>query len=162
MSKLSPRLQKAGMGAGGAALVTALLMATVPAHEGKRNDPYLDIVKVRTVCYGHTGADIQNKRYTDAECLALLEDDLVKHAEPVLACTPQIKDKPYITAAAVSLAFNIGTGAYCKSTAAKRFRSGDFKGGCAAIELWNKAGGKVVKGLAKRRADERAMCERGL
>ncbi|WP_343683996.1 lysozyme [Asticcacaulis sp.] len=159
MNKLKGRLVKGGMGAGAAAITAALLLTIVPKHEGKENDPYLDIVKVRTVCYGHTG-NVENRRYGDAECLEILEADLVKHAGPVLECTPSLKDKPYALAAATSLAFNVGTSAYCRSTADRRFDAGDVKGGCEALTWFNKAGGKVVKGLVKRRADERALCER--
>ncbi len=65
-------------------------------------------------------------------------------------------------AAFVSLAYNIGASAFCKSTVVKRFKSGDYYGACAAIEMWNQAGGKVWPGLVVRRADERAMCERGI
>lgn len=157
--KINPRLITA-LGGGVAGLTAAgLLLTSVPGHEGKRNDPYLDVVKVRTVCYGHT-ANVQNRRYSDAECLHLLETDLIRHAEPVLKCTPQIRDKPHMTAAAVSLAFNIGTNAYCGSTVARRFKAGDFKGGCSAFDRWVYAKGKKYPGLVKRRADERALCER--
>jgi len=51
----------------------------------------------------------------------------------------------------LSLTYNIGTGAACSSTAARRAISGDLEGSCQAMTWFNKAGGKVVKGLKLRR-----------
>jgi lysozyme len=73
---------------------------------------------------------------------------------------PELKGKPNALAASVSLAYNIGTAGFCRSTAAKRFRAGDVRGGCNAFLVWNKAGGRVVAGLARRRSAERSICLR--
>lgn len=139
--------------------VAAVLLNYVPAFEGMILRGYKDPIGIVTACAGHTKTAVLGRPYTKDECLVLLERDLVEHAEPVLVCTPTLKDKPGPLAGAVSLAFNIGTGAYCRSTAARRFNAGDIKGGCAAFEMWNKAGGRVLPGLVKRRATERAICE---
>lgn len=140
----------------------ALLLSIVPAFEGRRHDPYLDLVRVRTVCFGHTGADIEARRYSDAECKALLEADLARQAGQVIGCTPQLKGKPYQTAAAVSFAYNAGARAYCASGVARDFRLGRDKAACAGLSQWIYAGGRRVEGLVRRRAAERALCERGL
>ncbi|MDN7525159.1 MULTISPECIES: glycoside hydrolase family protein [Burkholderia] len=65
--------------------------------------------------------------------------------------------------------YNVGAGAYCSSTTAKRFNAGEWKGACRAMNeadngrpQWVTAGGRVLPGLVKRRAEERALCERGL
>ena len=60
--------------------------------------------------------------------------------------------------AAVSLAYNIGVAAFCKSTVVKRFNDGDYEGACEAFLMWNKVGGRVVRGLTLRRERERALC----
>jgi lysozyme len=140
----------------------ALLLAIVPQHEGKRNVGYLDPVGIATKCMGDTSNVVVGKVYTDAECLASMERQLIAHGEGVLRCTPGLNGRDHQLAAAVSLAYNIGVQRYCTSTVAKRFRAGDLKGGCAAIPLYNKAGGKVLPGLVRRRAAERALCEKGL
>ena len=44
----------------------------------------------------------------------------------------------------------------------RRAMAGDLPGACDALLMWNKAGGKVVKGLTKRREAERALCLDGL
>ena len=56
--------------------------------------------------------------------------------------------------ASVSLVYNIGEGAFAKSTALKRINAGRHEEVPAQIKRWNKAGGKVVKGLARRREAE--------
>lgn len=146
------------------AVAAAILYTFVPAHEGEVLTTYYDPVGIATVCYGDTDKDmaIPGVTYTREECLQSLEKQLIAHAEPVLACTPGVDQSPEMTAAFVSLAYNIGTGAFCRSTVARRFNAGDYADACAAIEMWNKAGGKVFKGLVRRRADERALCERGI
>jgi Phage-related lysozyme (muraminidase) len=142
----------------------ALLYVLVPAHEGEVLTTYKDPVGILTVCYGDTdpAMAIPGVTYTREECLQSLERQLVAHAEPVLACTPVLRDHPEQLAAAVSLAYNIGEGNYCKSTVARRFNAGDWAGACAAFEMWTKAKGKTLPGLVRRRADERALCEKNL
>ncbi|WP_336981591.1 lysozyme [Altererythrobacter fulvus] len=136
---------------------------------------YLDMVGVPTVCDGITswrGKPLPKGRiFTEAECAAMLEEELVKHASAVMACTPGLalsadpamerrREGPRF--AAVSLAYNAGAGRYCSSTARARFNAGDYPGGCTAITWWNKAGGFVVKGLVSRRAREAKVCREGL
>jgi lysozyme len=102
------------------------------------------------------------KHYTDAECEDMLAEGANDFASGVLKATPRLKDHPYQLAAASSLAYNIGLRNYASSTADKRFDAGDFKGGCAALTRWNRAGGKVVKGLQNRRQAEYRICMTGL
>ncbi|OJA47844.1 glycoside hydrolase family protein [Burkholderia ubonensis] len=108
-------------------------------------------------------------KFEGLELVARLEQRLIEHAEPVLKCTPVLKGHTYQLAAAVSFAYNVGAGAYCGSTTAKRFSAGDWKGACRAMNeadngrpQWVTAGGRVLPGLVKRRAEERALCERDL
>ena len=78
----------------------AALLAYVPRFEGTEATAYRDPVGILTVCVGHTGADIvPGKRYTREECEQILVSDLLKHAEPVLKCTPGLVDHPLQLAA---------------------------------------------------------------
>lgn len=143
----------------GAAIFVALALATpeIMYWEGKRNAPYRDIVGVLTVCYGETQAPM--KRYSDAECSAMLNRRVeADYARPILRCVPGFAAKPHPFAAAISLSYNIGAHAFCRSTVARRFNAGDWQGGCDAMLAWNKAGGKIVKGLVHRREAERKLC----
>lgn len=149
------RLNKA-VGAGAA----ATLIALVGAWEGKSNDPYKDIVGVWTVCYGETR--VQMRRYSDAECKDMKANALADFAEPVLKRNPELRGHDNQLAAAVSLSYNIGTAAYARSTVARRFSAGNWKGACDAFLMWTKAGGREIRGLVNRRRDERRLCLTGL
>ena len=64
-------------------------------------------------------------------------------------------------AALTSLAYNIGVNALSRSTALKRHRAGDYGAAADAILLWNKAGGRVLKGLVRRREAEAELYRSG-
>lgn len=144
------------------AAATVLAVGIIAPLEGLRNDPYNDIVGIRTVCYGET-QNIEERHYTTEECRAKLEKAVgERYLKPVADCVPQIAARPEQLAASTSLAYNIGVKSFCGSTAARRFRAGDIKGGCEAFMMWTKAGGKVVRGLVKRREAEKALCLTGV
>lgn len=115
------------------AAAAALLFSVVPKFEGVKLVGYLDPVGIPTKCMGDTRDVVVGRAYSEAECRSSLETQLIAHAEPVLRCTPGLKDRPYQLAAAVSFAYNVGAHAYCNSTTAKRFNAGDLRGACRAI-----------------------------
>lgn len=123
---------------------------------------YADIVGVWTICDGDTKGVRPGMVETEAGCTARLERQLVAHAKPVLACVPALRERPNQLVASVSLAYNIGTAGFCRSTAARRFNAGNWRGGCDAFLMWDKAGGRKVRGLTLRRQRERALCLKGL
>lgn len=140
--------------------VLAIAVPLVSKWEGREHVPYRDIVGVLTVCDGHTGPDIEQRRYTDAECDALLAEDLAEAQAIVRRCIKRPL-QPNVEAAFVSAAFNIGPKVMCGSTLQRKANAGDIKGACAELSRWNRAGGKEVRGLTRRRAEERAICEGG-
>ena len=144
-----------------AASAATALVATVAAWEGKSNVPYRDVVSVLTWCYGETQGR-PKARYTDAECKAMLEDRLADYAGPVLERNPELRGHDAQLVAASSLAYNIGVGNYRKSSVARLFSAGRWREACDAFLKWNRAGGRVIKGLDNRRRAERAICLRGL
>lgn len=121
---------------------------------------YRDIVGIWTICDGDTQNVKAGMVETRAGCQARLERQLLAHAEPVMACVPTLADegRDYQRWAAVSLAYNVGVSAFCGSTVARRFKAREWRSGCDAFRMWNKAGGKVVQGLVNRRERERAIC----
>lgn len=147
---------------GAAAL--AISAPLIAKWEGKENDPYRDIVKVWTVCYGDTRNVVPGQRQTDAQCTDRLYAQIADHAMPIVKCVPGLlqPERKQQLAASVSLAYNIGTGGFCKSTVARRFNAKNWRGGCDAFLMWNKAGGRVVRGLDNRRREERQICLTGL
>jgi lysozyme len=158
MRKITAR--QAGTGAGIVALIAAAIAVEpelVSRWEGRSLDPYQDIVGVWTVCYGETRVPM--RRYSSSECKVMLDAAKYRDFGPaVIRCTPGIADKPPVLLASISLAYNIGSAAYCRSTVARRFNAGDIKGGCDAFLMWRFAGGREVRGLLNRRLDERRVC----
>lgn len=153
----------------GSAAVMAVSLATsaLKIDEGKRNVGYLDVARIPTDCFGHTGPDVKvGVRKSDATCEAELRGDVGIHMRGVLRCTPALVDRPYQLAAATRITFNIGVAGFCGSTIARRFHAGDERGACDAFLPWDKArvNGRLqqVRGLTLRRQRERAMCLQGL
>lgn len=146
-----------------------ILCSIVPQFEGTKNVGYLDPIGIPTKCTGDTRDVVVGRHYTDAECAESLQTALIAHAEPILRCNPELQGRTYQLAASVSFGYNIGTRAFCDSQVSKRFHVGEWKLGCKAMNesdsgrpQWVMAGGKVLPGLVKRRAEERALCETGL
>lgn len=154
-----PSSQTKRAGIVGGAIVAALGLAVpfVQGWEGLVLTPHRDIVGTPDGCFGDT--KVERRGYTPDECSVLLVSRLASdYAPAVIKCVPGLADRPRQLAASLSLSYNIGTGAFCKSTAARRFNAGDWAGGCEAFTMWSRAGGKEVRGLLNRRRAERALC----
>lgn len=140
--------------------VLAVAATVIKPWEGKRHEVYMDAVGVPTVCYGHTGPDVvPGKVYTQAECDALLDADMREANGYVRRCigVPMLVQ---IEASLTSLVFNVGPRAVCgDSTIRRKALANDWPAACKAIDLWRYAGGRVLRGLVLRRADERKLCE---
>jgi lysozyme len=150
-----------GAGAGIAAAI-ALIVPSIMQHEGHTNHSYRDIGGVLTVCYGHTGPDVQVKTvYTNNQCTAILDKDVTKFANGVVEISPELKDKTQILAATISFSYNVGLGTYQRSSVAKDFHDGKFVDGCKDMLKYTYAGGKYSQGLANRRQAEYQICMKG-
>lgn len=143
-----PGLRKAGL-VGSAAIALAALTGLLSTWEGKSNDPYLDSVGTKTVCYGETRVEM--RRYSDGECLIMLEAGAAEFLEAVRRRNPRIVEDPYQWAAHASLAYNIGIAAYNRSSVAKLYEQGREREACQFIPKYRLAGGRVLRGLVLRR-----------
>lgn len=140
--------------AGGIVLASASLLAYVGQWEGREHKPYRDIVGVITYCDGITSPPpVPGKVYTDAECNALSLKNVTSHGEGILACI-DVRLNQHEYDALTLWAYNVGVGAACKSTLVKRLNAGDRAAVCPQLMRWNRAGGKPVKGLTRRRQFE--------
>ncbi|WP_417536321.1 lysozyme [Methylophaga sp.] len=145
------------MAATGASALAMAVMLIKPL-EGIEYKPYYDVAGVLTVCYGHTGSDIiKDKAYSQAECGELLKADLGKvrrQVDPMITVAI-----PETTRAALySFTYNVGIGAFSRSTLLKLLNSGDLLGACGELRRWVYAGGKKWKGLITRRQVEEEVC----
>lgn len=141
----------------------AVAVTAVAAFEGFSSKKYYDSVGVATICYGATAADgvDLSKVYTKAECMDMLGKDLVKYDTDIKRCLHlDVYNAlpPQRHAALVSFDYNVGGGAFCKSSVARDLNSGRVQQACDDLLAYNHAGGRVLPGLTNRREAERKMC----
>lgn len=110
--------------------VTPIGLAALKSREGVRLEAYRDSVGVPTIGWGHTAGVRMGDKITLAQASAFLEQDIDTHAAPILAAV-KVPLADHEQDALVSIAFNIGVGAFRKSTFLKRLNAGD-RAGCAA------------------------------
>lgn len=138
--------------------------------EGLRLTAYLDAVGVPTIGYGHTKtvkkADVlAKKRISEQEAERLLKSDVTQFERGVNRLTIEL-GIPITQCqfdALVSFAFNVGLGNLSKSTLLKKLyvmsqndQSSIYAVGDEFLR-WNRAGGKVLPGLVRRRGEERLL-----
>lgn len=113
-----------------------------------------------TIGWGATGPNIgPDTSWSQAECDARLERDLTRFSHEV-ACV--IADTPTSQAQFDALvSFHYNTGAIARATLTQRHRAGDFDGAVREFQRWNKAGGRVLKGLTNRRMAEAQLYASG-
>lgn len=135
-------------------------LSLIKQFEGFRSQAYICPAGVLTIGYGSTGAHVKRGQViTEAEATSLLIKDAARFERAVNALGLKLTQNQFD--ALVSLAFNIGTGNFNKSTLVKRLKAGDMAGAAAQFAVWNKArvNGvlKVLPGLVRRRAAEAAL-----
>ncbi|MDR0805962.1 MAG: lysozyme [Enterobacteriaceae bacterium] len=141
--------------AGGAIAIASVLIVNFEGYESK---PYRDLAGIITVCYGHTGDDIDlTHKYSREECERLLHQDLavVQHSVDPLVTVP-LSDAT--RAALYSFNYNVGVSAFSRSTLLVKLNRGDKQGACDELRRWKYAAGKAWKGLVTRREVEREVC----
>tara|TARA_Y100000114_G_C11764120_1_gene332370 strand:- start:48222 stop:48743 length:522 start_codon:yes stop_codon:yes gene_type:complete len=147
--------------AAGLSSTIALSGGIVSYFEGKSNTAYLDPVNIWTICYGETRGVSEGDFKTDEECLQSLSEELqVHHQQMVRYIKIPITEKE--EAAYLSFTYNVGDGAFRRSTLLRKLNEGDRVGACNELLRWNKAGGKVLRGLTLRRETERTLCLEGV
>jgi len=138
----------------------------IKEFEGFRSSPYLCSAGVPTIGYGSTfykdGAKVslKDKPISKEEATQLLEYTVNSFANG-LKGKLQINLEQNQFDALVCLAYNIGLGAFIRSTLLKKVNQKDFKGASNEFLKWDMANGKKLIGLAKRRERERELFLRG-
>lgn len=111
-----------------------------------------------TIGYGHTGNVTEGEVITVEQADAILENDMARFVDTVDAAV-HVPLNDNQAAALTSLMFNIGVGAFMKSTLLKKINASDYAGASKEILRWNKVDGQPLAGLTNRRHSEQAVFE---
>lgn len=148
--------------------LSAAGLVSFAIHEGYREHAYDDGVGVQTVGFGTTthadGRPVRaGDRMSPERALLRMGQDASRMQREMRACLGDVPMHQHEWDAYVSLTYNIGSGAFCRSTLVRKLRSDppDYAGACAEILRWNRAGGQVMRGLVNRRQYEYTLCTQG-
>jgi len=150
---MNPRLIIAALSLSASGLVG------LASYEGYRGEAYVPVPgDVPTIGFGTT-QDVQPGETTDpVRALIRLDEHVDRAQRDMRACIGDVALYQHEWDAYVSLAYNIGTGAFCGSTLVRKLKSGDYAGACAEIKRWVYFQGRVLPGLVNRREAEYRMC----
>lgn len=138
--------------------ISLLGLLAITQYEGFKQEAYLDVVGVPTIGYGSTkGVKLGDKIDEKVARRRLIQEVKDKYGEAIKSCIKvPLHQREYDSY--ISLSYNIGTTAFCSSTLVKKLNQEDYLGACKQLLRWNRAKGKVVKGLTNRRQQEYKMC----
>lgn len=129
----------------------------IKKFEGLRLEPYICSGGKKTVGYGHTGDLARaDRRITEIEAEAALRQDL-RGAERDVERLVKVPVSDNQFSALVSFVFNLGAGSLSRSTLLRKLNTGDYTGASEEFWKWRRAGGKILKGLVRRRAAEKEL-----
>lgn len=140
----------------------------IRSFEGFEPRWYKDPIGLQTIGYGirpdtwirinGTPVNTSTDVVTEDEAELMLLRSLVSMYEPaVLKAVAGAVLNPNQFGALVSFTYNLGEGAFGSSTLRRLVVEGDMDAAAGQFERWNKAGGKVLGGLTRRREAERAL-----
>lgn len=129
----------------------------IKAAEGCRLNAYKCPAGIWTIGYGHTKNVKAGDTWTQEQADKALEQDIETYRKAVLIACPALANYPNRMAACISLAYNIGTGAFASSSVARYIRRGEYRAAADAFGLWVNAGGKKLPGLVTRRQREKEV-----
>ena len=128
----------------------------IKEFEGCKLKAYLCPAGVWTIGYGHTDGVKEGDEITQQEADRLLASDVDLFTAGVQRLVTSDINRNQL-GALTSFAFNVGLGNLRHSTLLRLVNKGDFVGAANQFSRWNKAGGKVLAGLTRRREAERKL-----
>lgn len=130
----------------------------IKQFEGYSAEPYRDAGKVWTQCWGHASVEKPAAASRD-QCENYFRADVTRAAEALDRCSGGALEGRQL-AALTSWAFNVGTGAACRSTLMKKVKQGQTPDKyCKELKRWVYVNGKKSRGLERRRAAEYRICK---
>lgn len=131
--------------------------------EGIRTRAYKCPAGVLSIGYGHTGPDVtEGMTISEGQAELLLDEDLGKVARQVEYALDGAPVNQNQLDALCAFVYNIGAGAFGLSTLLKLIKRGEMKKAADEFLKWNKAGGRELKGLTRRRQAERRLFLAGI
>ena len=128
-------------------------LSLIKKFEGCRLEAYYCSGGVLTIGYGHTGGVKETDVITQEEADKLLKCDVLKFEEYVEGNVIVELDQSQFDAL-VAWTFNLGPGNLRESTMLKKLNDSDYASVPSEMKRWNKAGGKTLDGLIRRRNAE--------
>ena len=138
--------------------ISAEGLALIKEFEGCELEAYQDAVGVWTIGYGHIKGVKEGMTITKQQAEEMLLEELVEYENYVLEAVNHQLDQCMFDAL-VSWTYNLGPSNLNASTMLKVLNAGDYDGVPEQIKRWNKAGGKVLQGLVRRREAEALLFE---
>ncbi|MGV4173944.1 lysozyme [Citrobacter freundii] len=135
-------------------------LALIADLEGCRLRPYQCSAGVWTSGIGHTAGVAPRRDITEREAAANLVADVLNTERRLAVCAPVKMPQP-VYDALVSFAFNVGTGAACRSTLVGFINRQQWTQACEQLSRWVYVNGVKNRGLENRRERERAYCLKG-
>ena len=133
-------------------------LSLIKKFEGLRLKAYKCSANVLTIGYGHTGGVKETDKITLEEADSLLKKDISKFEEYV-SDNVMVKLNQGQFDALVAWTFNLGVGNLRSSTMLKKLNESDYGSVPFEMRRWNKAGGKTLDGLIRRRQAESLLFE---
>tara|TARA_B100001769_G_scaffold148239_1_gene116136 strand:+ start:68 stop:511 length:444 start_codon:yes stop_codon:yes gene_type:complete len=133
-------------------------LSLIKKFEGLRLKAYKCSANVLTIGYGHTGGVKETDKITLEEADSLLEKDIAKFEEYV-SDNVIVKLNQSQFDALVAWTFNLGPGNLRESTMLKKLNNQEYESVPFEMRRWNKAGGKTLDGLIRRREAESLLFE---
>ncbi len=142
----------------GALSLSASALVGIALHEGYRGEAYIPVKgDVPTIGFGTTDGVKPGDRIEPVQALVRKLADVQRFEGALKQCV-RVPLHQYEYDAFLSLAFNIGPGAFCGSTLVRRLNAGDYAGACAEILRWDRFRGEPLRGLTLRRQAENRQC----
>jgi lysozyme len=128
----------------------------IKEHEGLRLNAYRDPVGIWTIGYGHTRNVREGDRITESAAESFLMQDIAR-AEHCIRAFVRVPLTQGQFDALVSFIFNVGCGAFQTSTMLRHLNRGNHDLAAEQFPRWVNGGGKILRGLVRRREDERIL-----
>jgi lysozyme len=138
--------------------LSATALVALLVHEGYRDNAYIPVAgDVPTIGFGTTTGVKLGDRTSPERALTVAMRDVQGFEGAIKECVT-VPLHQYEYDAYTSLAYNIGSNAFCRSTLVRKLNTQDYVGACNQILRWDQFKGKPLAGLTKRRQEEYKKC----